>query len=128
MARHTLSVPFVPEPRVSYPHTKPPNILGEPNPILLRSTAKAVLEGSRFVGFLASACLACFRTTPIERWPGWVGTVTGVKVPRRTVPNRTLQPQGGANIAIIFELLQETAPIQGDIAECGVFRGETLVP
>jgi len=34
----------------------------------------------------------------------------------------------GANINMLFDLLDKTQSVPGDIAECGVYRGRTLVP
>src|SRR5688572_8365086 len=94
----------------------------------LRSAAKYLLRQS-FVGRAFSrVVLARLCGRPIETWPGWVGTCIGIKLPRRTTPHKTPQNQGSANINIIFALLQKTARIDGDIAECGVFQGETLIP
>src|SRR2546430_8755731 len=95
---------------------------------LLQSAVKYLLRQS-FVGRAFSrVVLARLCGRPIETWPGWVGTCIGIKLPRRTIPHKTPQTQGGANINIIFALLQKTAGIDGDIADCGVFQGGTLIP
>jgi hypothetical protein len=64
----------------------------------------------------------------VENWPWWFGLAYDIEIPKAVVPNRTRSPRGGANINIIFELLGKTRDVPGDIAECGVFRGWTLVP
>ncbi|MDP3919640.1 MAG: TylF/MycF/NovP-related O-methyltransferase [Candidatus Omnitrophota bacterium] len=46
----------------------------------------------------------------------------------RVPPRGASSAAGGANVNIILELLQQTVKIDGDIAECGVYRGHTLVP
>jgi O-methyltransferase len=43
-------------------------------------------------------------------------------------PRITAGPGGGANVRIIFQLLEPTLVLEGNIAECGVFQGSTLIP
>jgi O-methyltransferase len=64
---------------------------------------------------------------PIARWPGWLGTLNGIKVPRNVARRATPEPTGSANINILLDLLERSLPVDGDVAECGVFRGATLV-
>jgi len=69
-----------------------------------------------------------YRDHDIRQWPAWLGAACDIKLPRRTVPHLQPAPNGSANINIIFELVNRTSAVDGDIAECGVFRGETLIP
>ena len=69
-----------------------------------------------------------FVTRPISSWPASLGLVHDIRVPRGVLPNAIPSPLGCANINIILELVERTAAIPGDLAECGVFRGATLVP
>src|SRR5687767_5263899 len=66
------------------------------------------------------------RMRPIETRPAWLGRLHEVAVPRMVVRNATPSPAGSANINVIFDQLERTRSVDGDIAECGVFRGRTL--
>ncbi|MBO34064.1 MAG: hypothetical protein CMM74_14000 [Rhodospirillaceae bacterium] len=68
------------------------------------------------------------RRVPVERWTRWMGWLYGFRVPHGMLPKQELSPDGPANTSIIFELLEETLDVPGDVAECGIFRGETLLP
>jgi O-methyltransferase len=62
---------------------------------------------------------------PVATWPPLLGFAHDIKVPRRT----SLQgPTGASNINILLAMLDRTAAVPGDVAECGVFRGASLVP
>lgn len=66
---------------------------------------------------------------PLRRWPRILSVIHEIAVPRGVKPNRMPQPRSGsANINIILELMDKTENVPGDIAECGVFRGGTLLP
>ncbi len=64
---------------------------------------------------------------PVERWPAWVGRVHGVKVPETVIPQTVPAPTGEANINILLRMIVRTKNLEGDIAECGVFQGGSLV-
>ena len=64
----------------------------------------------------------------IERLPGWIGTLHSIKVPANVEPNPQESPAGSANIRMIFQLLETTLPLPGNVAECGVWQGSTLLP
>jgi hypothetical protein len=64
-----------------------------------------------------------YRSQPIRSWPAVTALLYDIKVPKAVRPKT-----GGANINILFDLLDKTQPVAGDVAECGVFRGRTLVP
>ena len=70
------------------------------------------------------------RMPPLESCPAWLGLASDIAVPaaarRARAPERTAA--GGANINIILHLLDETRCVPGDIVECGVFRGRTIIP
>ncbi|MEC7583118.1 MAG: TylF/MycF/NovP-related O-methyltransferase [Planctomycetota bacterium] len=72
--------------------------------------------------------LAALRGKALQQWPGWVERFYEIRVPSATVANETAAPKGPANINIILELLDATSEVDGDVAECGVFRGQTVVP
>jgi hypothetical protein len=68
------------------------------------------------------------RRGAIERLPGWVGTLHSIKVPANVEPNPERSTAGSANIRIIFQLLESTLAVPGNVAECGVWQGSTLLP
>jgi hypothetical protein len=92
------------------------------NPIEpLRSLALAMIR--RFL--LPFVPPAKYLDRPLATWPPILGLVHDIRLPRRTPPQG---PTGAANINILLEMIDRTAPIPGDLAECGVFRGASLVP
>jgi len=84
--------------------------------------AKSVLRGP-----VQSLAFQVMKRTPVEGCGALWADLLEVKVPRSVHPNLERSPEGSANINIIFELLRETTPVPGDIAECGVFRGASLL-
>jgi hypothetical protein len=64
-----------------------------------------------------------YRNRPIRSWPAVTALLYDIKVPKAVRAKA-----GGANINILFDLLDKTLSVAGDVAECGVFRGRTLVP
>jgi hypothetical protein len=70
---------------------------------------------------------AAMRNRPLATWPRWAGDAVGIKVPANVRRNPAPSPLGSANINIIRALLDRTKGLEGDIAECGVFQGATLV-
>jgi hypothetical protein len=76
-----------------------------------------------------SALLATvIRQWPVESIPGWVGKKYGLRVPKGVVPFKTPLPAGNPNIKIILGIAKSILHLEGDLAECGVYRGETLIP
>src|SRR5689334_17116942 len=66
-------------------------------------------------------------TLPIRHWPRILSRLTGVLCPRASVPHDQVTSSGGANAKILFDILDQTAKLDGDVAECGVWRGRTLI-
>lgn len=64
---------------------------------------------------------------PIASWPPIMGRIHDVSVPRAVVPNPVPQPVGAANINNLIHLIDQTRDVSGDIAECGVFQGHSLI-
>ena len=81
----------------------------------------AVVVRRRILGLI-------FAPIPIHWWPTWIGNVFDIKVPSNVERKHLVSPSGGANINIVLVLIDRTAGICGDIAECGVFKGATLLP
>lgn len=65
---------------------------------------------------------------PIERCPGRIATLHNLKVPANVQPNPQESTEGSSNIRIIFRLLEPALTLPGDLAECGVWQGSTLIP
>jgi hypothetical protein len=70
------------------------------------------------------------RRVSVSHVPVWLSTLSGIAAPNAARRARAAEPttRGGANINILFELLDRTKHVPGDVAECGVFRGRTFVP
>jgi hypothetical protein len=64
---------------------------------------------------------------PIRCWPGFLAPLTGVLLPRAVVPHRQVTGSGGANVSMLLDFLDRTAGLEGDVAECGVWRGRSLI-
>jgi hypothetical protein len=96
------------------------NRLGEPIRNALRTVVRAV--GPSFLP------PARYLDQPLNTWPVILGMVHDVRVPRGTKPHAIPRPTGAANINILLEMIDRTLDVEGDVVECGVFRGGTLVP
>jgi len=67
------------------------------------------------------------KTLPIEKWPSWLGHIHEIRVPNNQPHHRQPSPTGAANINIILSLLKQSLSVAGDVAECGVYRGGSLL-
>lgn len=65
---------------------------------------------------------------PLSSWQGLFGVIHEISVPRGVRSKSTPTPLCPANINVILALVERTAGVPGDLAECGVFRGSSLVP
>ena len=83
---------------------------------IVRTVARPFLPPSRYL------------KQPLATWPPILSAVHEVRLPRRTPPHPSPRPTGAANINILLAMIDRTISIAGDVAECGVFRGATLVP
>lgn len=63
----------------------------------------------------------------VESWPRIMGFIHGVSVPRCVVPYPDPTPRCGSNINILINLLDAVRTVPGALAECGVYRGHTLI-
>ncbi|MEX1188856.1 MAG: hypothetical protein WED33_06320 [Bacteroidia bacterium] len=65
---------------------------------------------------------------PLENWNYWLGRVYNIKLPEKV--KSFIKPTTGcsANINIVMFLVLKTNHLKGDVAECGVFQGATLIP
>ena len=75
---------------------------------------------------LQALSMSLYKDQPIRNWPAWVGRHYGINLPRNVARKAEPSPSGGANINIILDLLEQVKDIEGDIAECGVYRGATI--
>lgn len=53
--------------------------------------------------------------------------MTGVLTPKSVVAQTRPSASGGANVSLLFDVLDRVKGVEGDVAECGVWRGRTLV-
>lgn len=65
---------------------------------------------------------------PVESWPGFYGRALTIQIPSLIKPLPVRTAACGCNIKIIFRLMKSVAQLPGDMVECGVYRGATLVP
>lgn len=75
-----------------------------------------------------SAAAPIVRRVPVTRWPARLGGWYGISVPRAVVAHDEPSARGTANVGLVLDLLARTLAVPGDVAECGVYRGSTLVP
>jgi predicted O-methyltransferase YrrM len=69
-----------------------------------------------------------FANRPLSSWPPIMGRVHEITIPRGIVPHPTPLPIGSANINNLIALIEKTRQVPGEIAECGVYRGQSLIP
>lgn len=70
---------------------------------------------------------AIYKSTPLNSWPKWPADLLRIKTPSNVIPKPHPTASGGANINILLRLLEQTREIPGSIAECGVYRGSSLI-
>jgi hypothetical protein len=70
---------------------------------------------------------APYLNVPPEKWPGRVAGMLDLNMPQSLARLPAPTPFCGANINNILALLERARNVEGDFAECGVFRGATLV-
>jgi hypothetical protein len=88
----------------------------------IRSATKGVIQQA---GRLIPVSLYVNR--PLRRWPRLLGVVHEIAVPAGVLPHDGPPTSGQANINTILELVDRVTDVPGDVAECGVFRGRTLL-
>src|SRR4051794_28175390 len=71
---------------------------------------------------------ALYSYRPLASWPAFMGRIHDISIPRGVRPHPVPQPIGSANINNLTSLLDRTRDVVGEIAECGVYRGATLIP
>jgi hypothetical protein len=68
-----------------------------------------------------------YRKRPIQKWPRWMAHLHDVCAPRAVEAQPELAPTGGPNIKLIFRMIERTRLLDGELADCGVFRGASLI-
>lgn len=76
---------------------------------------------------LATLLRPVAQATPLKNWNYWLGRIYDIKLPGKVKPFASETTGCSANINIVMQLLHDTRNLDGDIAECGVFKGATLV-
>jgi hypothetical protein len=65
---------------------------------------------------------------PLDRVPGWLSRLHDIELPKGVATLAEPTPFCPANINVLISLLEQCTKLEGDIAECGVYRGGTLIP
>lgn len=68
------------------------------------------------------------RAVPLHKWNYWGGRLYNIKLPAKVKSFEKPEHGSSANINIIMHLLAKSDHLTGNIAECGVFQGATLIP
>jgi hypothetical protein len=92
--------------------------LSNPRPFLKRAASGDLLRG---------ATRSLVKRWPIERCPGWLGTLHHMQVPGNVGVNAAATATTGPNARIVFRLLAPALSLSGDVAECGVRHGRLLL-
>ena len=85
------------------------------------------MESLRNMSLARKIKVGLLKKFPIKYWPTSVGDKNEIRIPSNVIQKKESSTRGGANINIILNLLEKTRDVEGDIAECGVFRGATIV-
>jgi O-methyltransferase len=75
---------------------------------------------------IKSVTLRFYRSRPISNWPRWASDLLEINTQANLPHKVALSAAGGSDINIILALLDRTRDVPGDVAECGVFKGNTL--
>jgi Macrocin-O-methyltransferase (TylF) len=94
----------------------------------LKSKIRAAIRDSAPLWAIERISRPLIRRWPVERIPGWMAKIHGLRVPRGVVSLKIPSPEGHANINIILSLTKAVLDLEGDFAECGVYRGATIIP
>lgn len=86
-------------------------------------------SGLRRIGkpFLRFLTPTLYRKRPIQKWPRWMAHLHDVCAPRAVEAQPELAPTGGPNIELIFRMIERTRLLDGELADCGVFRRASLI-
>lgn len=73
------------------------------------------------------AIAAPYLNRPLVAWPPLLGRILDISVPQGVGPLPNPAPACASNINNLIPLLERTRHVEGDVAECGVFRGAGLL-
>jgi hypothetical protein len=94
-----------------------------PRPIFGRGTSPTTTTTKRAAGdLLRGATRSLVKRWPIERCPGWLGTLHHMRVPGNVERNAVESAMGAANARIVFRLLAPALTLPGDVAHCGTWQ------
>src|SRR5215469_3338244 len=91
-------------------------------------SVKAAIRDSAVLRAAQDLSAPLIRRMPVEFIPAWLGKMHGISIPKRIVPLAKPSPASAANIKVIVSLVKSVMHVDGDLAECGVYRGHTLIP
>lgn len=80
----------------------------------------------RILKLLRTPTRAIAARISLDKWNYWLGRIHEVKLIGRVKPFTAPTTGCSANINIVVELAQECLPLEGELAECGVFHAATL--
>jgi O-methyltransferase len=98
------------------------------NPESIARRAKRKVRESRALRAIQDASAPWLAKRPLAQVPGWLGLLHDIKVPRGAASLPTPTAYCAANVNILLALLPQAVVHEGMLAECGVYRGGTLVP
>jgi O-methyltransferase len=99
--------------------------------VQMRSVAKRVKQTVReslALRMVQNASSGWVAKRPLAQVGGWLGRLHDIKVPRGMAKLPAPTPCCAANINILIALIDQALELEGDLAECGVYRGGTLIP
>ena len=88
---------------------------------------RARLKDSLALTLVQDKSAPLVKSLPIENWPSWLGHIHEIRVPSNQSHHQQPSPTGAANINNILTLLKQSLSVDGDVAECGVYRGGSLL-
>jgi hypothetical protein len=96
-------------------------------PTFTHVTSQTTITTKRGAGnLLRGATRSLVKRWPIERCPGWLGTLHQMRVPGN-VQRKAAEREAGGNARIVFRLLASALMLPGDVAVCGARHGQMLL-
>jgi len=97
-------------------------------PSTFAKRAKRKVRESLALRAFQDASAAWLAKRPLAEVPGWLGRLHDIKVPRGAPRLPEPTPYCAASVNVLLALLPDAVNRAGMLAECGVYRGGTLVP
>jgi len=95
---------------------------------LVETVRRAAVHLARNNPALICTSYRLWKNRPIESWPGLLSKLYTIELPRAVVRRPFAAPSGDSNVNILFRFLEESRGIEGNVAECGVYLGASIVP